>query len=282
VRTAPAALLAIALGAALGGPPARAAGATAGPACSDARLESEILASLRARRFLDAHVLARTLEVLCPDAPGAARWRTYDALALVELDESARARELLLVAEGAPDPAASAAARLLRAWVLLRDRDHEALAQALAALPAGGRARLDALAAADDPARFARAAAGLPPDLRAGALAAATQLWVARGTRRPWLAASLSAVLPGAGQVYAGSWQGAAVAFALNAILIGATVELAYRRFYVTSAAAGLAASFFYVGNIVNAADLAHRRNDMAADPAWRRLEEQLVPEAHP
>jgi hypothetical protein len=38
----------------------------------------------------------------------------------------------------------------------------------------------------------------------------------------------------------------------------------------------------FYVGNILNAADLAVRRNDVASRPSYRALEELLVPEASP
>jgi hypothetical protein len=100
--------------------------------------------------------------------------------------------------------------------------------------------------------------------------------------RRPWLAGVLSAVLPGAGQAYAGSWQGAAVALVLNAALIGATAELATRRLYFSAAAAGTAASIFYVGNILNAADLAQRRNERASAPAREAMERLLIPEAYP
>ena len=145
----------------------------------------------------------------------------------------------------------------------------------------GPRARLATLEAAPDRDRFLRAAEGLEPSLRGQAADSASTLWAAQTTRRPWLAATLS-ILPGAGQVYAGSWQGAAVAFFLNAVLIGATVELAHHKLYVTAAAAGVASSFFYFGNIINAADLARRRNEMAAEPARLDLERLLLPEAHP
>ena len=41
--------------------------------------------------------------------------------------------------------------------------------------------------------------------------------------------------------------------FVLNSLFIGATVELARDKQYVTAAAAGTAASFFYIGGIINA-----------------------------
>ena len=123
---------------------------------------------------------------------------------------------------------------------------------------------------------------GLDPRDRTPARDTLRRLWAAEHTKRPWLAAGMSVVLPGAGQAYAGSWQGAAVAFLMNAFLIGASVELVSHKLYLSAGAAGLAASFFYVGNVLNAADLAARRNEMAAAPARLELERQLLPEAHP
>jgi hypothetical protein len=89
----------------------------------------------------------------------------------------------------------------------------------------------------------------------------------------------LSAVLPGSGQLYAGSLQAAAVTFALNALFIGATVELARDHDYWTATAAGTVASFFYIGGVINAADLARRRDQLAAQPDADALEELLLPE---
>ena len=97
--------------------------------------------------------------------------------------------------------------------------------------------------------------------------------------KSPALAGVMSALLPGSGQLYAGSLQAAAVTFVLNSLFIGATVELARDKLYVTAAAAGTAASFFYLGGIINAADLARRRNRIAQQPYADELEELLVPE---
>jgi hypothetical protein len=141
--------------------------------------------------------------------------------------------------------------------------------------------RLAALAALDDQRAFAKQLAQHPGSQR-DEVAARFGEYQQAHARRPWLAGVFSAFLPGAGQAYAGSWQGAAVAFVLNAALIGATVELAHRRMYFSATAAGTAASIFYLGNIINAADLAQRRNERAAAPAREALERLLVPEAYP
>jgi hypothetical protein len=60
---------------------------------------------------------------------------------------------------------------------------------------------------------------------------------------------------------------------------ISATVELALDKHYATAAAAGTAASFFYVGGIINGVDLARHRNHIAQQPYADRLEQLLVPE---
>lgn len=248
--------------------------------CALAALDAEILSALRARQFLDAHLLARLAATVCPP-PEASRFRTYDAVALIELDEAARARETLRLVP-ADDEANRGTADVLRVWSYLTDRDHQAFRLSLRTLPPDARSRLGVLDAIRDPERFAGAIAGLDAALRPPVSDAARSLWGASRTKRPWLAGTLSAVVPGAGQAYAGSWQGAAVAFVLNAALIGASVELAVHDLYLGSAAAAVAASFFYVGNIVNAVDLARRRNEMAAEPARQQLERRLLPEAHP
>jgi hypothetical protein len=259
---------------------ARPALADAGANCADQAVEPEIQEALRSRHFLDAHLLARTAAALCPAA--APRYRTYDAIALMELDETARAREVLQLVTRTADPLLKERAQVLGVFSYLRERDEHAFTLALDRLPLEARARLIALEAADDPARFTSAARGLPAGLGDVAAAAVQSLWEAQTVKRPWLAATMSVVVPGAGQAYAGSWQGAAVAFFLNAALIAATAELAYKRMYLTATAAGVAASFFYVGNIINAADLARRRNEIAASPARLALERRLVPEAFP
>jgi hypothetical protein len=239
---------------------------------------------LRQGQTLDAHGVAETLVVLCPGAPEAATWRFVDAIALLRLDEPARAQLILAEIAASGPPELGTRALTVRAWTALRARDYQAAATLVPRLPPDTAARLELLARADDPPAFRMAfGAGAAPLARAAEIAAAEQAYTrARRTKRPWLAATLSTLLPGAGQAYAGSWQAAAVALTLNGVLIGATTELALHRFYFSASAAGVAASIFYLGNIVNAADLARRRNELAAEPARDALDHLLVPEAFP
>ena len=67
--------------------------------------------------------------------------------------------------------------------------------------------------------------------------------------------------------------------FVLNGLFVAATVELVRDEKYFTAAAAGTAASFFYVGGIMNAVDLAQRRNERASEDEAKDLEKLLVPE---
>jgi TM2 domain-containing membrane protein YozV len=77
--------------------------------------------------------------------------------------------------------------------------------------------------------------------------------------RRSTAAAGIfSAVLPGAGQVYAGRSADGVVAFLINGVLIGGTVLAVNNEENVTAGALGLLSVGFYAGNIygaVNAAD---------------------------
>jgi hypothetical protein len=242
------------------------------PPEATARLE----AALRAGDDVDAHHLAQALDALCPGDPAAAHWRLLDAVALTRLEETPRARALLQAGLRGPDAALQARAAALLAWSLWRTGDGDAFHAALARVPEPARLRLEALAAAGED-EFGSAAARLDPTLRARAVELERR--ASARERRPWLAGTLSAIVPGLGQAYAGSWQGAAVAFVLNGVLIGATVELARKELYFAAGATGLAASIFYVGNIANAADLARRRNEIASEGARDALERALVPE---
>lgn len=251
--------------------------------CADPSLDAALVNHLRARNLLDAHQLAQTLLAWCPPSESRARWQLIDGLALDELDEPVRAREAFheVVTTGSPDQRQTGATLLARSY--LQAGDEGAFGQALARLPARASTRLRLLQARDDSSAFQ----SLLPQLRDQQLAVAvlaegSRYQQAIHTRRPWLAGTLSAVVPGMGQAYAGSWQGAAVALVINALLIGATVELARRELYVTAGAAGLAASIFYLGNVLNAADLAARRNERAALPHGEALERLLLPEAYP
>jgi hypothetical protein len=215
--------------------------------CSDPAVTGRLAALVHARRFADAHHAATDLRVQCGNQES---WRLLDDVALIRLED--------------------------RVYALadLTNRDTEAASAILPRIPEPRRAALIALAALPDEDRFAAAARSLDPR----ALALGRRYHAAR-VKSPALAGVMSAVLPGSGQLYAGSLQAAAVTLVLNSLFIGATVELARDKDYVTAAAAGTAASVFYLGGIINAADLARRRNRIAQQPYADALEELLLPE---
>ena len=96
-------------------------------------------------------------------------------------------------------------------------------------------------------------------------------------TRSRWLAGSLSAVLPGSGQLYAGRPEDGLVAFLTNGVLIGATALAWHRDERVTAGALGFVAVGFYLGNVyggVNAAakhDRALQEGALARTRGWLR-----------
>ncbi len=240
------------------------AGIAAAQSCPPGAVD-RVESLVRAERHVDAHLVAEVLATLCPEDPELPKLRVLDAVALLRLDEDVRGRELLDGLDGEE-------ARVVLAWSHARRRDRDGFRRAAEKLSAEARGRLEAYAAIGGK-RFARVTTD-------PYLVAKHEEYLDARTRSPGFAGLLSAVLPGAGQAYAGSWQGAAVSFVLNAVLICATVELIREEHYFTAGATGLAASIFYVGNILNAADLAARANDVASEPHRREIERRLIPEA--
>lgn len=93
------------------------------------------------------------------------------------------------------------------------------------------------------------------------------------------LAGTMSAILPGAGQVYTGSLQSGAMAFVLNAIFLAATLDLADHDLHAASLASGLVFSIAYVGNILNAAESARIYNQNYYAPSIEAEKTKRFPE---
>jgi hypothetical protein len=242
---------------------------------------TRVAALVRDEYWVDAHLVAQTLDALCPSHPSSFVWRLWDAVALIKLDESPRARTLLGSVAQSPDPLMRQAAEVIHVWSLLADGDRAAFARAVVRLEGPARSRLQVLSATYARRNVRPLLAELQPPLRLE-VDRVYRRFERRHGKRPWLAGTLSAVVPGLGQAYAGSWESAAVSFVLNGVLIGATVELARREFYAASTVTGLAGSVFYLGSILSAADLARRHNERAAEPERRALERLLIPELFP
>lgn len=88
-----------------------------------------------------------------------------------------------------------------------------------------------------------------------------------------------SALLPGAGQAYTGSWQAAALAFAINSMFLAATIEFAKDDMPYASIAAGTVFSITYVGNILSAVQAAHSSNELRRTEPEAILKKALLPE---
>jgi hypothetical protein len=240
--------------------------------CDDPAVTTRLSGLVRAHRYADTHHAAVSLRVACGPRDSLTAVRLLDDIALLRLED----RPWALSDLEDLSRSKTAGADVILAWAYLSQ--HDDASQVLARLPAPRQAALKAVASIGDEDGFASHARGLPPELSTQALQLDAAFHDAR-ERSPAAAGIMSALVPGAGQIYAGSFEAAAITFALNALFVGATVELALDKHYVTAAAAGTAASFFYVGGIINAVDLARRRNRVAQQPYADRIEELLVPE---
>ena len=98
-------------------------------------------------------------------------------------------------------------------------------------------------------------------------------------TRRPWLAVGLSAVLPGAGQLYNRQWVDALAAFGLNA-LFGAATYWSFARLESVPLGVGSALFLggFYAGNLYNAYADAARHNARLYQAHFEGMQRDLWP----
>jgi outer membrane protein assembly factor BamD (BamD/ComL family)/TM2 domain-containing membrane protein YozV len=140
-----------------------------------------------------------------------------------------------------PDDTRADSARVMLGWSHLRQGDWQEAGGEFQKVPAGSSLRKQAEGLAEESKNY--------PDIP---------------KKSPLLAGGLSAVLPGAGQLYVGRPGDAAVSFLLNGVFILATVE----AFHHDNNAAGGILLFFesgwYLGNIYNATGSAHKYNRQA------------------
>ncbi len=92
--------------------------------------------------------------------------------------------------------------------------------------------------------------------------------------KKPWLAGSLSAIVPGSGKVYSGYfWDGL-----MSLLFVGSNAFLAYRGFskYGTSSGLGWTFSglsaFFYLGNIYGSIKAAKRKNNERRHAIYQKV----------
>ena len=112
-----------------------------------------------------------------------------------------------------------------------------------------------------------------------GALASA--LSVDRAPHRsPALAAALSVVLPGAGQVYAHHVRDGVTSFFINGLFVSSTIIAAQHKQYGLAGVLGGMEVFWYGGNVVGAMNAAKRYDEAAENQRWEDLERKFVPAA--
>ncbi len=119
----------------------------------------------------------------------------------------------------------------------------------------------------------------LPPDsplhAQGAELADESKKYPGIEKKSPYLAGGLSAVLPGAGQLYIGRKTDAAAAFLLNGTFIWATAESYHKRSYVTAGILLFFESGWYIGNVYNAISSAHKFNRRAEEKYMEDLQGQ-------
>lgn len=96
--------------------------------------------------------------------------------------------------------------------------------------------------------------------------------------KSPLVAGALSTLLPGAGQVYVGYYSDAAISFLLNGLLIWAAWEAFDNQQYVTGGLLSAVELGWYLGNIYNAVNNAHKFNRRCKRHFFRDIEFSILP----
>lgn len=97
--------------------------------------------------------------------------------------------------------------------------------------------------------------------------------------KTPWVAGTLSALVPGAGQVYNGNYQSAAFSFVLNALFLASTVEFSREGLEAPALASGMVFSVTYLGNIIGSVQASRALNENAARAESQNHKTQIFPE---
>jgi len=151
-----------------------------------------------------------------------------------------------------PDDPQADAARIKKGWCFLRQGNWREAGEEFQKLPPGSPLHAQGAELADESKKY--------PYI---------------GKKSPYVAGGLSAVLPGAGQLYVGRKTDAAAAFLLNGAFIWATAESYHKRSYVTAGILLFFETGWYLGNIYNAASSAHKYNRQADDRFMEDLQGQ-------
>ncbi len=125
-----------------------------------------------------------------------------------------------------------------------------------------------------------------PEKARAKQLADGATKLSTMGRRSPFLAGTMSTVVPGLGQVYAGRYADGLIAFVVNGLFLYSIYETFDRRPVVADNPVGIMLVLFesgwYTGNIYSAVNSAHRSNNERRSAVLRDLRKNLWVQAAP
>ena len=125
---------------------------------------------------------------------------------------------------------------------------------------------------------LARVPADSPARPQADAMLSAMPAYRRLPLKSPLMAGALSTILPGAGQVYVGYYSDAAISFLLNGLLIWAAWEAFDNDEYVTGGLLCAVELGWYLGNVYNAVNDAHKFNRRLKRRFFRDLRLEITP----
>lgn len=157
---------------------------------------------------------------------------------------------LLRFLDAYPKDSRADAARIKLGWAYLARGDWRQAQEAFRMLPQDSPFHSEAAGLAEETGRY--------PDIP---------------RKSPYIAGGLSAVLPGAGQLYVGRPMDAAASFLLNGLFIWATVDAFNKDNNVTGGILLFFESGWYLGNVYNAVSSAHKYNRMAEQDFLEKLQ---------
>ena len=100
--------------------------------------------------------------------------------------------------------------------------------------------------------------------------------------KNPWASGILSAIIPGAGHAYLGSWQSATLSFLLNGLFLATTLEFARKNMNAAAIASGFIFSVTYSGNILSAVDGTNKYNNSLSRNLDTKYHRELFPDLYP
>lgn len=95
--------------------------------------------------------------------------------------------------------------------------------------------------------------------------------------KKPWLAGTMSALIPGLGQVYNENYSAAAFSLLLNSLFLATAIELHNKELNTSALAAGVIFSITYTGNILGSVESARQINRSYQEPLINNLRKEKI-----